>query len=98
MPQAQIRWYSKSQQEGGDFSWTPDGHYWNVLIVNRGDKIPLILDKLYKQAQPIQENFIRMSGKIPETDLSYQLISLVTRGQHPSELEWDKIFRGKTII
>ena len=96
MPKSQIRWYAQSQSANSDASWNPDEHSWNVLIINRADKIKTYQNRLEEAASPIIEERNRTSGKVPNSNLSYKLISIQSRGLHPSMLRWKSIFEGKT--
>mgnify|MGYP001578730259 CR=1 FL=1 len=95
MTRPQIRYWTDSQSQHDDSSWNPDGHTINLLIVNREDKIPGILQKLYEQLAPVQSKLQRTSGRIQNSELSYQFHTIHARNSHPDDIKWPSIFRGK---
>ena len=88
----QLLWWKDSQvsqfEAGGEI------HRWNILIINAKDKIDPIKRKLYEVLNPvIEEKVIRSKGDIINSDLFYELFSLISSLNH--NIIFSKIYRGK---
>lgn len=93
MADRQVLWYKSSKSknqfpEGGE-----EVHSYNILIVNTPDQIPLIRQKFYEEVQPILIDKILKAGKITGSDLSFELINLVSSRNHDSN--FSRAYHGK---
>jgi hypothetical protein len=85
-PHAQIRWHIIKGQSTGADAWSTNEFEWNILVIERADRISQLLQRVYETTYPVGDNVLLGIGYVPDTDLSYELRSLTSTGFSPSEM------------
>ncbi|OGJ12501.1 hypothetical protein A3K82_03115 [Candidatus Pacearchaeota archaeon RBG_19FT_COMBO_34_9] len=91
-----ILWYMYSENN-------PERHFWNVLIINEGEKIKTAKQKLYEELSPLVEGtlvsfnpivneYLIDKGKIENSKLYYELLCLEAT---VSAVNFSNVYQGK---
>ncbi len=88
----QIRWEATWEQP------PTTGNYatcWHVLVINEQREITRIRQKICEEMQPVEDMVVLTHGKMQDTSLRYEPLSLYSYGKTPQNVDWSKIYGGK---